>query len=123
MEKLHVTIADVAKLAQVSKMSVSRVLNGHAARPPGLRRGYLNVTSRVGDRQEPVLVFGPSLSQNKNTFYSCGTSQRGEQMSEPVIVEAVRTPIGKRNGQLAGLHAAKILGAAQVEVINALGNT
>jgi LacI family transcriptional regulator len=28
MEKLHVTIADVAELAQVSKMSVSRVING-----------------------------------------------------------------------------------------------
>ena len=28
MEKSHTTIADVAELAQVSKMSVSRVLNG-----------------------------------------------------------------------------------------------
>ena len=42
-------------------------------------------------------------------------------MSEPIIVEAVRTPIGKRNGQLAGLHATKILGAAQVEVIKRAG--
>ncbi len=42
-------------------------------------------------------------------------------MSEPVIIEAVRTPIGKRNGQLAGLHATKILGAAQVEVIKRAG--
>jgi acetyl-CoA C-acetyltransferase len=30
-----------------------------------------------------------------------------------VIVEAVRTPIGKRNGSLSGMHAAEILGAAQ----------
>jgi acetyl-CoA C-acetyltransferase len=30
-----------------------------------------------------------------------------------VIVEAVRTPIGKRGGVLAGLHAAEVLGAAQ----------
>jgi acetyl-CoA C-acetyltransferase len=30
-----------------------------------------------------------------------------------VIVEAVRTPIGKRRGALAGLHAAEILGRAQ----------
>jgi acetyl-CoA C-acetyltransferase len=30
-----------------------------------------------------------------------------------VIVEAVRTPIGKRGGVLAGLHAAEILGCAQ----------
>jgi acetyl-CoA C-acetyltransferase len=42
-------------------------------------------------------------------------------MPEPVIVEATRTPIGKRNGQLAGLHATKLLGAAQVEVIKRAG--
>ncbi|MCU1621715.1 MAG: acetyl-CoA acetyltransferase [Frankiales bacterium] len=40
---------------------------------------------------------------------------------EAVIVGATRTPIGKRNGQLAGLHATKILGAAQVEVIKRAG--
>src|SRR4051794_20143107 len=42
-------------------------------------------------------------------------------MPEAVIVGATRTPIGKRNGQLAGLHATKILGAAQVEVIKRSG--
>jgi acetyl-CoA C-acetyltransferase len=42
-------------------------------------------------------------------------------MTEAVIVGATRTPIGKRNGQLAGLHATKILGAAQVEVIKRAG--
>jgi acetyl-CoA C-acetyltransferase len=42
-------------------------------------------------------------------------------MPEAVIVGATRTPIGKRNGQLAGLHATKILGAAQVEVIKRAG--
>jgi acetyl-CoA C-acetyltransferase len=34
-----------------------------------------------------------------------------------VIVEAVRTPIGKRGGWLAGLHAAEVLGAAQRGVV------
>ncbi|MGW1741707.1 steroid 3-ketoacyl-CoA thiolase [Nocardia sp. NPDC001965] len=34
-------------------------------------------------------------------------------MGTPVIVEAARTPIGKRNGWLSGLHAAEILGLAQ----------
>ncbi|WP_067647472.1 steroid 3-ketoacyl-CoA thiolase [Nocardia harenae] len=34
-------------------------------------------------------------------------------MGTPVIVEAARTPIGKRRGQLSGLHAAELLGAAQ----------
>ena len=42
-------------------------------------------------------------------------------MAQPVIVEAVRTPIGKRNGQLSGLHAAEILAVPQVEVIKRAG--
>ena len=42
-------------------------------------------------------------------------------MSEPVIVEAVRTPIGKRNGWLAGLHSADLLAQAQIEVIKRAG--
>jgi acetyl-CoA C-acetyltransferase len=42
-------------------------------------------------------------------------------MSRPVIVEAVRTPIGKRNGWLSGLRAAELLGAAQAEVVNRAG--
>jgi acetyl-CoA C-acetyltransferase len=33
-------------------------------------------------------------------------------MGEPVIVSAVRTPIGRRRGALSGLHATQILGAA-----------
>jgi acetyl-CoA C-acetyltransferase len=40
---------------------------------------------------------------------------------EAVIVGAVRTPIGKKNGALSGLHAAQILGATQVEVIKRAG--
>jgi acetyl-CoA C-acetyltransferase len=36
----------------------------------------------------------------------------------PVIVEAVRTPIGKRGGWLSGLHAAEILGAAQRGILD-----
>jgi acetyl-CoA C-acetyltransferase len=42
-------------------------------------------------------------------------------MGQPVIVEAVRTPIGKRNGWLSGLRAADVLGAAQVEVVKRAG--
>ncbi|MBK1788696.1 steroid 3-ketoacyl-CoA thiolase [Prauserella cavernicola] len=38
-------------------------------------------------------------------------------MGVPVIVEAVRTPIGKRAGLLAGLHAAELLGTAQSAVL------
>ena len=38
-------------------------------------------------------------------------------MGVPVIVAAVRTPIGRRGGWLAGLHAAELLGAAQRALI------
>jgi acetyl-CoA C-acetyltransferase len=42
-------------------------------------------------------------------------------MPEAVIVEAVRTPIGKRNGWLSGLHPAELLAAVQVEVVKRAG--
>ncbi|HZR50281.1 MAG TPA: steroid 3-ketoacyl-CoA thiolase [Streptosporangiaceae bacterium] len=42
-------------------------------------------------------------------------------MGVPVIVDAVRTPIGKRGGSLSGLHAAEILGAALTGVVERSG--
>ena len=42
-------------------------------------------------------------------------------MGRAVIVEAVRTPIGKRNGTLSGLHAAELLGAAQTALVERAG--
>lgn len=42
-------------------------------------------------------------------------------MAEPVIVEAVRSPIGKRNGWLAGMHPVKLLGAVQRAVVERAG--
>ena len=42
-------------------------------------------------------------------------------MSDVVIVEAVRTPVGKRNGGLSTLHPAETLGAVQSEVIKRSG--
>tara|TARA_B100000686_G_C16775462_1_gene968125 strand:- start:739 stop:1914 length:1176 start_codon:yes stop_codon:yes gene_type:complete len=42
-------------------------------------------------------------------------------VSEPVIVEAVRTPIGKRGGSLSGVIAPKLLAVAQQEVIARVG--
>jgi acetyl-CoA C-acetyltransferase len=38
-----------------------------------------------------------------------------------VIVDAVRTPIGRRGGVLAGLHAAEVLGAAQAALLDRAG--
>ena len=42
-------------------------------------------------------------------------------MSNVVIVEAARTPIGRRRGQLAGVHPAVLLGAAQQAVLDRTG--
>jgi acetyl-CoA C-acetyltransferase len=42
-------------------------------------------------------------------------------MGDVVIVEAVRTPIGKRNGGLATMHSADLLAIAQNEVIRRAG--
>jgi acetyl-CoA C-acetyltransferase len=38
-------------------------------------------------------------------------------MGTPVIIDAVRTPLGKRNGWLAGVHPAVLLGHAMREVL------
>jgi acetyl-CoA C-acetyltransferase len=42
-------------------------------------------------------------------------------MGNPVIVEATRSPIGKRNGWLSGLHATELLGAVQKAVVKRAG--
>jgi acetyl-CoA C-acetyltransferase len=42
-------------------------------------------------------------------------------LSKPVIVEAIRTPIGKRGGWLSGLKAVELLRIVQLEVIRRAG--
>ncbi|MCV7314476.1 steroid 3-ketoacyl-CoA thiolase [Mycolicibacillus parakoreensis] len=42
-------------------------------------------------------------------------------MGTPVIVEATRSPIGKRNGWLSGLHATELLGAVQKALLAKAG--
>src|SRR3954464_9413354 len=42
-------------------------------------------------------------------------------MGNPVIIEAVRTPLGKRNGGLAGVHPGELLGFVQREVLKRTG--
>lgn len=51
----------------------------------------------------------------------CDIDEGTKDMGDPVIVEAVRTPIGKRGGWLAGFHAAELLGAAQCGLIQRSG--
>src|ERR1700712_3884563 len=42
-------------------------------------------------------------------------------MGNPVIIDAVRTPLGKRNGGLAGLHPGELLGFVPREVLKRAG--
>jgi acetyl-CoA C-acetyltransferase len=49
------------------------------------------------------------------------TQNEGVVVGKPVIIEAVRTPMGKRRGWLSGLHAAELLGAAQRAVLTRSG--
>ena len=42
-------------------------------------------------------------------------------MGNPVIVEATRSPIGKRGGWLSGLHATELLGAVQKALVDKSG--
>ena len=42
-------------------------------------------------------------------------------MGEPVIIEAVRTPLGKRNGGLSGVHPGELLGFVQRELLTRAG--
>lgn len=42
-------------------------------------------------------------------------------MGNPVIVEATRSPIGKRGGWLSGLHATELLGAVQNALVDKAG--
>jgi acetyl-CoA C-acetyltransferase len=42
-------------------------------------------------------------------------------MGNPVIVEATRSPIGKRNGWLSGLHSTELLGAVQRALVDKAG--
>ena len=42
-------------------------------------------------------------------------------MGTPVIIDAVRTPLGKRKGWLAGVHPAQLLGFVQREVLSRAG--
>jgi acetyl-CoA C-acetyltransferase len=44
-------------------------------------------------------------------------------MGNPVIVEATRSPIGKRNGWLSGLHATELLGEVQKAVVAKAGTS
>src|SRR5260370_2928383 len=59
--------------------------------------------------REPILLLDGRTLPGRN------------RMGTPVIVEAVRTPIGKRNGWLSELKATEVLRHALVQVIERAG--
>ena len=64
----------------------------------------------------------PACPSNENTFYSGVTVPiERSTVGDPVIVEAVRTPIGKRNGHLAGLHPQRALAAVYRALVERAG--
>src|SRR4051794_39289272 len=48
-------------------------------------------------------------------------TRRRSHVREVVIVDAVRTPIGRRKGSLSGLHAIDLLGAVQHAILERNG--
>jgi acetyl-CoA C-acetyltransferase len=48
-------------------------------------------------------------------------SERSERLSDVVIVDAVRTPIGRRGGGLSSMHPADLLASVQQEVLTRTG--
>src|SRR5207253_3058600 len=87
-------------------------------------RGAFRRTARARGRRARRRGLPPAvpLEQILLTFpYTRSRRGRGDAMSQPVIVEAVRTPIGKRNGWLSGLKATEILRHAQEQVIARAG--
>ncbi len=42
-------------------------------------------------------------------------------MTDVVVIDAVRTPIGRRNGGLSGMHPAQLLGEVQRELVARTG--
>jgi acetyl-CoA C-acetyltransferase len=46
---------------------------------------------------------------------------KSKSHDDVVIVEATRTPIGRRNGSMAGFHSADLLGTVQAEVLRRAG--
>lgn len=62
MEKPQITIADVAELAQVSKMSVSRALNGQSGVSERTRQRIMEAVEQLGYVPNPAPRLRPSSS-------------------------------------------------------------
>ena len=85
----------------------------------GVRQLRGTSVNQVADVEHVLVTAGTGVPTSGLIL---GLNCRGRKsMPEAVIVEAVRTPIGKRNGWLSGLHPAEILAAVQIEVVKRAG--
>jgi acetyl-CoA C-acetyltransferase len=71
--------------------------------------------------QNMFYFWSPLLDRDDGRHHRGWLPGEERRVGEPVIVEAVRTPIGKRNGWLSGLHAAEVLGASQAGLVERAG--
>src|SRR3954447_26695875 len=89
----------------------ARPLRWRAARPQTARQREV----------EHVLVLRGSVCVLRNFHGSVRRRGPAPMAAEPVIVEAVRTPIGRRGGALANLHPAYLLGETYRELLGRTG--
>src|SRR5690349_9364354 len=64
---------------------------------------------------------GPCRKPSSGLEAPSDPPRRVEPMREVVIVEAVRSPIGRRNGGLSTMHSVDLLAAVQKELIDRSG--
>src|SRR6202161_553577 len=81
--------------------------------------GHRSAISRRSIRRRPM---PPSRkSATRRSLVNGQYRDRSRKMRETVIVEAVRTPVGKRNGGLSSMHAADLSAIVLTELVERTG--
>src|SRR4051794_14239879 len=112
----------VASLGVTSAVSTGQLLP--VSYWPGGRRSARSGWARpVNPRVIFMRPFWPVPAPSERWNRTSGTIYRRGRtvMAEVVIVEAVRTPVGRRNGGLSSMHSIDLLGAVQTEVLARAG--
>ena len=104
---------------QIQRVVIAReILKQRDGLEGGRRRGRLGGHP---ERRMIILEQVPDSAQRGRGPWAGFAGEGTSLMAQPVIVEAVRTPIGKRNGWLSGSMPPELLGAAQVELVKRAG--
>src|SRR5579875_2960431 len=83
------------------------------------RRARRSVISPLWIRRRRTPPSPPSVTRRSRG--SGRSTERSRTMRETVIVEAVRTPVGKRNGGLSAMHAADLSAVVLNELVERTG--